>query len=382
MHSFLAGFGKRCRAEIHEFSTFANFLFFYSKKRTLSTSYWFERKKNRLVKLFLTKRGRYNRLFLHVSTVMVLVVGVLITPYLQETFPLFASAQANQLNANASAQQQSINVGDTVFNTQIAQKPRDSIITYTVQKGDTLSSIAKTFGISEDTIRWANDLTSDSLSVGDQLKILPVTGVAYKVQSGDTIYSIAKKYKTDPQGIVDFPFNTFADPETFTLVVGEILYVPNGKIVATPEASGGPSGASTYSGPIPVASGGWFFPLPGGKISQYASWYHMALDITSPIGTPIYAAHSGTVSYVSVGTWDWGFGNNVWIDDGDGYMTHYAHMSVVPVHVGEQMVGGQSIVGYVGVTGHTTGPHCHFEIKRNGVLVDPIPYIGGGGGPL
>jgi len=379
IQSWIKRFLNRLKKELHEGKHFISFLFFYSKKHVLSISHRFERYKNKLVKLFLMKRGRYNRPFLHITTMVVLTVGVLVTPYLTDTFPIFSPNPVKVLGATSTPEEQSITVGNDVFQTQISQKPRDTAITYTVERGDTLSTIAQKYQISQDTIRWANNLTDDSLTVGDTLKILPVTGVQYKVQSGDTVYSIAKKFNTDAQGIVDFPFNTFADNETFALVVGELLIVPNGSITpvapSNPRSSGGYS--ATYAGPVAAASGGWFFPLPNTTgISQFFSWYHNGLDITDPYGTPIIVAHSGTVSIVHVGTYDDGYGTNVYIDDGDGISTHYAHMEAVNVSVGQQVTGGQTVVGWVGLTGRTTGPHCHFEVRRNGVAVDPTAYVG------
>ncbi|HUD44180.1 MAG TPA: M23 family metallopeptidase [Patescibacteria group bacterium] len=368
------------KKELKEFGSFLNFLFFYCNKYVLSLSRVFEKYKNQLVKLFLAKRGRYNRPFLHITTMAVLAIGVMIAPFVADTYPIFAASSTENIPTTQSTQQQSITLGDNVFQTEIAPKPRSEVVTYTVEKGDTLSSIAQKFSqpnnpISMDSIRWLNNMTSDDLTVGDQIKIPPVTGIVYKVQSGDTVYTIAKKFSTDAQGIVDFPFNTFANNETFALVVGEILIVPNGVQEAEKAPAVPYSQSLQYAGPVPVASGGWIFPLPGGIITQYASWYHMALDIAMPIGTPIHAAHAGTISEVSVGTYDTGYGNNVYIDDGDGFKTHYAHMLSVSVSVGQQVTAGQ-VIGFVGLTGRTTGPHTHFEILRNGVLVDPLPYVG------
>jgi murein DD-endopeptidase MepM/ murein hydrolase activator NlpD len=265
-------------------------------------------------------------------------------------------------------------VGENVFQTNISQKPRDKTLNYSVQKGDTISTIAQKFGISEDTIRWANDLSDDSLNVGDTLLILPVTGIAYKVQSGDTVYSIAKKFNTDPQKIVDFPFNDFANPETFSLVNGQMLVVPDGIkpseqpfIKQQVYIAQGPSSTS-------FSSSGFTWPVHG-IITQFASWYHMALDIAAPYGTPIVAAKSGTVASVSTGSWDYGYGNNVIIDHGDGYKSLYAHMESVNVSPGQQVVGGSTVIGWIGLTGRTTGPHVHFEIRQNDTTVNPLPFL-------
>ncbi len=183
------------------------------------------------------KRGRYNRPFLHITTMGVLGLGVVIAPFLAESYPIFSpNTQSVLAMATANSSKQSITVDDNVFATNVSTKPRDKIITYTVEPGDTISTIAHKFStkdnpISEDTIRWANDLTNDAINPGDTLKILPVTGVAHKVQAGDTVYSIAKKYSlpdNNPQAIVDFPFNPFANTETFALVTGDIIIVPGG----------------------------------------------------------------------------------------------------------------------------------------------------------
>lgn len=355
---------------------FLGFFLYYFKRKVVGFSVGFEKNKNRLVKFFMMKRGRYNRPFLHIATMGVLGVGVVVAPFLADTFPIFSSKSNSLVLAASDNKKQSVEEDDNVFETKESVKPRDKVLVYTVEKGDTIETIAKKFGISTDTIKWANDLSSDDLSIGDTLKILPVSGIAHKVESGDTIYSIAKKYQADPQTIVDFPFNTFGDPETFSLVAGQILIVPGGTISSSSESPvTRPAKQSTYvdSGPVPVAHGGWVFPVSG-MITQYPSWYHMALDIAGSVGSPVVAAHGGTVTRVSVGTFDTGYGNNVWVDDGDGIATHYAHLSEVSVGVGDHVGAGQQ-VGLRGNTGRSTGPHLHFEVRVNGSLVNPLGYV-------
>jgi LysM repeat protein len=113
--------------------------------------------------------------------------------------------------------------------TVISSKPRDKIITYITQKGDTVQSIGQRFSISPDTVKWANHLTTDSPAEGQSIKILPVTGIAHVVIPGDTVDTLAKKYNTDPQKIIDFPFNDFVDDETHNLIPGKTLIIPNGQ---------------------------------------------------------------------------------------------------------------------------------------------------------
>lgn len=356
-----------------ESKEFSSFLLYYFKKKLLIFSFRFEKNKNRLVKFFLMKRGRYNRPFLHLTTMGVMGVGVMIAPFLADTFPIFSS-RASELDLTTdSASKQSILVGEEVFQTSISDKPRDRIITYRVEKGDTLSTIAKKFGISEETIRWANNLSGDTISIGQELDILPVSGIAHKVSSGETIYSIAKKYDTEAQKIVDFPFNEFAgNGEGFGLISGQMLVVPDG--IKPSEQQTIRRQVYIAQGPIPVSSGGYTYPVRGG-ISQFYSWYHPGLDITAPLGTPIVAAHNGTVTIIRTGTWDGGYGNNIYISNGDGIVSHYAHLSGVNVSVGQQVVGGGTVIGWIGMTGRTTGPHVHFEMQRNGAYVNPLSYV-------
>ena len=356
-----------------EFSSFLSFFYSYIVKKIMILSRSFENNKNSIVRLFMMKRGRYSRSFLHLAVMGVIGLGVTLAPFLASTYPVFSQSSDPQ-EVESPAQNQSIVVGDDVLKTDISKKPRDKIITYRVEKGDTISTIGNKFGVSGDTIKWQNGLTGDSLGIGDELEILPVSGMSHRVQSGDTVFSIAKKYDTQAQRIVDFPFNDFANPQTFSLVAGQILIVPDGikpsAIPSTPRRQ-----VFIAQGPATsVPSSGITWPVRG-TIGQFASWYHMALDILSPIGTPIVAANSGTVTRIVLGSYDGGYGNNLYVDDGNGTVTHYAHMSNVNVSVGDSVTAGKDVVGGIGMTGRTTGPHVHFEVIKNGSLVNPMQYL-------
>jgi murein DD-endopeptidase MepM/ murein hydrolase activator NlpD len=353
------------------FPDFLNAFYAYLKHRLVAASVIFENNKNILVKFFMMKRGRYSRPFLHFATMGVLTIGVIVAPFLANTYPVFSQNGDNSKISTPSSQ--SIVVGENVF-TVASQKPREKAITYTVQRGDTLSTIAQKFGISDNTIKWANDLSGDSITVGDSLQILPVTGMSYKVQSGDTVYSIAKKLNTDAQKIVDFPFNDFANPETFSLVSGQLLMVPDGikpseQQYIRPQVflAQGPSSNS-------FSASGFTWPAHG-MLSQGPTWYHMALDIAAPYGTPIVAAKSGVVIEANSGGWNWGYGTSVVIDHGGGYTSLYGHMEALNVSVGQNVIGGQTVIGWIGMTGRTTGPHVHFEIRQGGVTVNPLSFV-------
>ena len=356
---------------VSEFSSFCQFFLSYLKKKIITVSSFFEKNKNTLVKLFTIKRGRYNRPFMHLAAMGVLAIGVMVSPFLAETYPVFSQNKENTLQIGSAAAAESIIVGANVFQTDISEKPRSEVLEYTVKPGDTLSTIANAHGISVETIRWANDLVNDNISVNDTLKILPVTGVSYKVVKGDTVYSIAKKLDTDPQKIVDFPFNDFANPETFTLVEGQMLMVPDG--IKPSDRPAIRRQVYIASGPTTLSALGFTWPAHG-IVSQFASWYHMALDITGSIGTPIVASHNGVVSHISSGVWDGGYGTNVIVKNGD-VETLYAHLSGINVSIGQEVTAGSSVLGWIGMSGRTTGPHVHFEVRKSGALVNPLPYL-------
>ena len=256
--------------------------------------------------------------------------------------------------------------------TLISAKPESEVRTYTVQSGDTISTIAEKFGVTVDTIRWENNLESvKAIKVGQKLKILPVSGVLHKVARGETIYSIAKKYQVDAQVIVNWPYNSFANDETFGLAVGQELIIPDGikpkEVPTTPRFYAQVPGAGAIT-----ATGQFVWPT-GGKITQYPSWYHMAIDIANKDGPAVVAADSGKVIVAGWPT-PWAYGNRVIIDHGNSYSTLYGHLAAIYVSVGQNVTKGQTI-GKMGSTGRSTGTHLHFEVRLNGVTQNPLNYL-------
>jgi len=246
---------------------------------------------------------------------------------------------------------------------------RRGIITYTVQTGDTLYGLAQKFGISADTIMWANGRLEDHpdlLEVGQVLTILPVDGIYHTVQKGETLASIAKKYKVDVSAILECEYNNL---EGADIVPGQKIIVPGGKKPYKPRV------VHVYSGPIPqgAAKGTGAFVWPtSGVITQKFWARHKAIDIGAPTGTPVVAADSGYV--VKAGWSKYGYGNYIVIDHGNGFQTLYAHLSAILVQVGQSVAKGTRI-GSVGSTGRSTGPHLHFEIRYNGVQRNPLGYL-------
>lgn len=296
-------------------------------------------------------------------------VGITLAPVIAEEFPTSAS---NPWEAPSPSSVLSAATENPQTGTLVSDKPRDRIIEYQVQEGDTISSIAEKFAISQETIVWQNDLAKNAvLKPGQTLQILPVTGVSHKVAKGETIYSIAKKYSAEPQAMVDFPFNTFVNDETFALAVGQVLIVPDG---TPPKEAPPPSYYARRTTPdagAVTASGVFVWPASG-YISQGFAWYHKGIDIANKATPDILAADAGAVTYT--GCLGWGYGCHVIVGHGNGYVTLYAHLSQVYVNIG-QRVGRGNALGRMGSTGRSTGTHLHFEIRQNGVLVNPLNFL-------
>ncbi|MGB8815897.1 MAG: peptidoglycan DD-metalloendopeptidase family protein [Minisyncoccia bacterium] len=232
---------------------------------------------------------------------------------------------------------------------------------YVVRQNDTLSSIGQMFGVSANTIVWANNLTSKTLKLGQQLVILPVSGITHTVTKGETLKSITKKYGGDIDEIIQFNDLDRNDP----LAIGQKIIIPDGEgsVVSTPSKSSSSAGASKliagYGGPD---CGSYFMrPLIGGRRTQSLHGYN-AIDIATPVGTPVLASASGQVIIAKMGGWNGGYGSYIVISHDNGAQTVYGHLSYVNVSVGETVAQGQAI-GSSGNTGKSTGPHLHFEIR-------------------
>lgn len=345
------------------FIELSNFIF-----KSLHLSFLkFEERKGVMVTALYRRRGKLSRNLSHSGMAVLAALGALMAPLITEEFP---GKNIDPWQISAAPVVLSASTDDPGLDTQISSKVRDSIISYDVQEGDTIKSIAGKFGVSESTIRWQNSLTGDKIKVGQTLQILPVTGIAHKVLKGDTVYSIAKKYDTDAQGMVDFPFNTFSNDETFELAIGQTVIVPDGIMPKTVGASPRPKLLTPDAGTV-VASGQFVWPVAG-SITQRYSWYHPGLDVANSGFPSILAADSGRVIYAG---WDGtGYGNMVFIDHGNGYKTRYGHLSQISVISG-QSVGRGSVVGRMGSTGRSSGPHLHFEIYLNGARLNPLNYL-------
>ena len=330
----------------------------------------FEEGKGVLVTSLYRKRGKLARRFVHTGMVGIAGAGIMIAPVVAQEFP---GSQIDPWEVSNSPAVLSSATSANDVSTTISKESKGEIVEYVVQEGDSVSTIAEKFGISEDTIRWQNDLKSkDAIKVGQTLEILPETGIAHKVVKGDTIYSIAKRYDANPQSILDYPFNTFVNDETFELAIGQEIIVPNG--VKPAEVYWSPMARVKQITPDAgsvTASGNFVWPT-GGTISQNFVWYHKGVDIANRAAPGVLAADSGTV--VAAGWSPYGYGYHVVIDHGNGYRTLYAHLSQIYVNVGQGVNRGAA-VGKMGSTGRSTGIHLHFEVIRNGAYLSPLSVL-------
>jgi murein DD-endopeptidase MepM/ murein hydrolase activator NlpD len=282
------------------------------------------------------------------------------------------------------------------LHTDVPSRPRTEVITYTVQTGDTLFGIAEKFGLKPETILWANQYTlgdnPHSIRPNQILNILPVNGTYHRWSEGDGLNGVAKFFGVTPQDIIGFPGNHL-DPATIgdlahpNIQPGTMLIIPGGKRAFVSWSAPviplnnpgvakvlGPGACGAVS-PGAVGSGAFIWPsdhhfLSGFDYTPDAN--HPAIDIDGDLGNPVYAADSGTVVYA--GWNNWGYGNVIVINHGNGWQTLYAHLSALNVGCGAS-VGQGAVIGAIGSTGNSTGPHLHFEMMYNGVKVNPHDYL-------
>lgn len=347
------------------FSEFAKYL-----NKTLRFAFIHtNRGKGMVVTNLYAKRGKHARRFVHSSMAGLAALGVVIAPVIAQEFP-GTSIDPWELPSPSSVL--SASTFEPQTETLVSEKARDKMIEYEVKEGDTISTIAEKFGVTEETVRWQNDLGSkDTIKIGQTLDVLPVTGISHKVKKGDTVHSIGKKYDTSAQGIVDYPFNAFVNDETFELAIGQTLVVPDG-IKPSDQATTPRRQFITPDAGTVVASGNFIWPTSGG-ISQNYAWYHKGIDISNRGAPSILAADAGRV--VVAGWPDgYGYGNRVLIDHENGYKTLYAHLSSIFVRPGQRVNRGDS-VGKMGSTGRSTGVHLHFEVISNGGNMNPLSVL-------
>ncbi len=271
----------------------------------------------------------------------------------------------------------------TSSNSSSSSQKRTEIIKYTVQTGDTISTIASRFGITINTVLWANNLGSYSIiRPGQELNILPYSGLLYTVKSGDSLSRISSLYDIESSEIVEK--NNLNENQG--LKIGQELILPGASKItySSPSTSTTKTptnnNSSVTTNPVnkvenatAVDDDSMVWPTEGHRITQYFTWSHNGLDIANKIGTPIYAAEAGTVEIAATG-WNGGYGNTILINHGNGTKTRYGHLTSLYVKKGDKVAKGENI-GTMGSTGRSTGPHIHFEVVINGTRYNPLNYI-------
>ncbi len=280
------------------------------------------------------------------------------------------------------------------LDTFIPRGARTEVITYTVKTGDNLFAIADSYGLMPETLLWGNfEVLQDNphiLSQGQVLNILPVDGVYYQWQNGDTLDGVAAKFGVDRWAIagylannidltaVDEP-NSGVEPGTWIIVEGGSRPIrdwgPPAITRSNPASAryyGEGHCGSVYEGAI--GAGAFVWPTANRSISGYTynSGVHPAIDIGGAIGDAVFASDSGVIVYA--GWSNFGYGYLIVVDHGNGWQTAYAHLSSVGVSCGQSVFQG-GVIGAVGSTGNSSGPHLHFEMVYNGAKPNPLDYL-------
>jgi murein DD-endopeptidase MepM/ murein hydrolase activator NlpD len=266
------------------------------------------------------------------------------------------------------------------------RQARYEVVQYTVEKGDSIFSIAEKYNLQPQTILWGNRYTLGDdphfILPGQTLNILPVDGVYHMWSAGEGLNGVASFYNVDPEAIINWPGNnlnpdTIGDYANPNIPPETMLVIPGGEGVftdwRTPRISRDEPATAKHLGPgactgsFNGVSGSLTFLWP--STERYLSGFdyspetnHFGIDIAGKLGNPIFAADHGVVVYA--GWNDYGYGEMIVIDHGAGWQTLYAHLSQVNVVCGQEVYQGDTI-GYMGSTGKSTGPHLHFEMRSD-----------------
>ncbi|WP_110953644.1 peptidoglycan DD-metalloendopeptidase family protein [Anaerosinus massiliensis] len=238
----------------------------------------------------------------------------------------------------------------------VSKAPRVKMRMHIVKDGETLSDIASLYQVDVDTLRGANENLTDIIQPGDKLLVLPQKGVLYTVAEGDSLWRIAKLFQVEVKNILEQNEKT----EEF-LKVGEKLFIPGAKPRVV-EAAAVPASRQVTSGFIRPATGVVSSPFG-------ARWgrMHEGIDIADDLGTPIRAALAGKVTYAG---WLGAYGYAIMLEHREGYSTLYGHLQSMHV-VKDEFVNRGQVIGEMGNTGNSTGPHVHFEVRHRGELINP-----------
>lgn len=251
---------------------------------------------------------------------------------------------------------------------ELAPKPPPGFRTHTLGAGETLSDVATRYGLPIEALVGANpDLSSlDQLPAGIELLVPPGLGLVVSLEPGESLQELIAEQGADPIEVMKA--NAFTSPADIT--PGRLIFLPGVR----------PAEALERLARVRAEENRYYWPLHGRLTSYFGrrnlgmgtASFHRAIDIAAPMGTAIRAARTGTVTYA--GWSNQGYGNLVKIRHYGGAETWYAHQSEILVRVGQTVEQGE-VIGRVGSTGISTGPHLHFELHENGQAVDPLSYL-------
>ena len=243
---------------------------------------------------------------------------------------------------------------------------------YEVQSGDSINLIANKFSIDANYIFWNNiHLTNqaDLIQVGEMIRVPSTEGVLHDVSFGETLSEISNKYNAKPDDIVDFAANNINDPnfieENVTILIVGGKQIKEKVDVFEIAANNIVKKESSIAG--------FVWPSDGPITSLMTWWHATGIDIGSPYNSPVVATNGGTVIFAG-GDPCCSYGLYVDIRHPGGYVSRVGHLNKIWVNVGQAVQRGE-IVGLTGSTGRSTGPHVHFELRRNGQLQNPLNYI-------
>jgi murein DD-endopeptidase MepM/ murein hydrolase activator NlpD len=281
--------------------------------------------------------------------------------------PSFAVVPAETVARAQTAARSSVVAGARSPLTVAAEESRP-VVVRTIAREDTLSTMANYYDLSLEAIAFANSISEEDqdLTVGHELLIPPGEGALYKVKDGDTVEDLAARFKVEPTVIMSYN-RVYFEPERFA--AGQIIFVPGATLPTLKRTERNLTIATPPSAALPARTGRLGLPV-NGIFTQYFWWGHSGVDIAAPYGTGLGASDDGIVTAtgpVPVG------GLRVCIQHADGLETCYYHTSAVYVSPGQTVSRGQ-LIAAIGLTGVTTGPHVHWELKVNGVPQNPLAY--------